>query len=659
MADIFIAKPGFRNDINGLRAWAVVAVGFYHFDIPGFSGGFVGVDIFFVISGFLMTGIVVRGLEKNKFQIFEFYMARARRILPALIVLCTALLLLGWWLLLPLDYMQLAKHVIASLAFVSNIQFWNEAGYFDVASHEKWLLHTWSLAVEWQFYILLPLAMLFVWKLRPGRSFMLMAIVASMLLSFVLSVVLTPKYVTASFYLLPTRAWEMLAGGMAYLLSSRCAWTARQRKWAEAVGVVLMAGAILGFDTTSSWPGWRALFPVLGTATILLAAQPGSIWTGSVAAQWLGTRSYSLYLWHWPLVVALAYTNLRAEPGAIAAGLLLTLVLGDLSYRWVETPARVQLGKLRTAWGAAALLGTVGAVTAQGLAVHMHQGVAGRIPPDIGLVQHEALNKNPRQKQCHVEDRSSSPSCMYGGNHLRAIVLGDSHAAAIVSAVAAAAPRAEDATMQWSFSGCPTLQGVKTVREKSQLCGDSLEWAVQQLKKIPRDIPVVIANRHGAYIAGYNEKNVMKPVRFVYFSKPDTDFTSEFQQEYAKRLIETACLLAQNRQIYLMRPVPELEENVPNAARAMMWGRPSQVSISLQHYHQRNEIIWKAQDAARDRCGVKILDSLPYLCLDGQCLGIRNNRPVYYDDDHLSEYGNKFLVPLFAEIFQKDPSHPH
>jgi len=149
---------GFRNDINGLRAWAVVAVILYHFGVPGIGGGFVGVDVFFVISGFLMTGIVVGGLAREGgFSVWSFYMARARRILPALLVLCLVLLTLGWWLLLPLDYKMLGKHALAALTFLSNITFQREAGYFDAASHEKWLLHTWSLAVEWQFYMLLPL----------------------------------------------------------------------------------------------------------------------------------------------------------------------------------------------------------------------------------------------------------------------------------------------------------------------------------------------------------------------------------------------------------------------------------------------------------------------------------------------------------------------
>ena len=153
----------FRHDINGLRAWAVMAVVLYHFGVPGFAGGFVGVDVFFVISGFLMTSIIISGLEQGRFSLWSFYLARARRIIPALLVLCISLLVLGWFWLPSADYKMLGTHAATALAFVSNLKFWREAGYFDAASHEKWLLHTWSLSVEWQFYILLPLGCLLLW----------------------------------------------------------------------------------------------------------------------------------------------------------------------------------------------------------------------------------------------------------------------------------------------------------------------------------------------------------------------------------------------------------------------------------------------------------------------------------------------------------------
>ena len=204
----------FRPDINGLRTWAVLAVVLYHFKVPGFGGGFVGVDVFFVISGFLMTSIIVRGLERDRFSVISFYMARARRILPALLVLCAVLLALGWFLLLPPDYKMLGTHSVTAVSFWSNLRFWQEAGYFDTSSHEKWLLHTWSLSVEWQFYLVLPLLLWGMWRIKPGRAAQIGLTSVVLVTSLLACIWLTPADPTQAFFGLHTRAWEMLAGGL-------------------------------------------------------------------------------------------------------------------------------------------------------------------------------------------------------------------------------------------------------------------------------------------------------------------------------------------------------------------------------------------------------------------------------------------------------------
>ena len=651
---------GFRSDINGLRAWAVAAVIFYHFGISGFSGGFVGVDVFFVISGFLMTGMVATSLERGHFSLFTFYLARARRIMPALIVLCTVLLVLGWWTLPPVEYSALGAHAVLSLVFLSNVKFWREAGYFDAASHEKWLLHTWSLAVEWQFYLLLPLLLMAVWKWRPGRRPLGMALTVVLLISLALSVVTTLLRPTAAFYLLPTRAWEMLAGGLACLLAHRVNLTARQRTVLEAAGLALVIGAMAGFDTASPWPGWRALVPVLGTVAVLLAARSASSWTGHAAAQWLGSRSYSLYLWHWPVMVALNYLEWEADAPAIAAGLALTLVLGDLSYRLVELPARMQLGQLRRAWGGVFLLGAVVAVAAPVLGIRANDGVAGRFSNAIEAMAAESKNINPRRHECHVDQGgSTSPSCMYGGKHLRAIVIGDSHADAVTTALAAAVPDPADGIMQWTYGGCPALPGVsaspafkEAQANKGYACEEFVEWVMDQLDAVPRHVPLVVVHRLSFYAFG--EPDASKAaVPMVFFSQLQDSSTPEFLHEFTAKVTDTACLMAKNRTVYLVRPIPEMPADVPKSmARALLFGQEIDISIPLAAYQQRHAPVWAAQDAARDRCGVKILDPLPYLCPEGRCQGARDDRPLYHDDDHLSEYGNKLLVPMFAEIFQ-------
>ncbi len=251
-------RPDFRTDINGLRAWAVVLVVLYHFGVAGFGGGFVGVDIFFVISGFLMTGIVIKSLERGTFSLFAFYLARAKRIIPALLALCAVLLLVGWLVLLPPDYKTLSTHVVYSLAFLSNLEYWQAAGYFDVASHEKWLLHTWSLSVEWQFYMILPIMLWAAWKLKPGRKVQQASVAAGFALSLAAAIVLTGTDATASFFLLHTRAWEMLAGGIVFLALPGRKLSALQARFCELGGLGFIVLSIALFDKTSAWPGWRA-----------------------------------------------------------------------------------------------------------------------------------------------------------------------------------------------------------------------------------------------------------------------------------------------------------------------------------------------------------------------------------------------------------------
>lgn len=642
----------FRQDINGLRAWAVVAVVLYHFGVPGFTGGFVGVDIFFVISGFLMTSIIVRGLSEGRFSIWQFYLARARRIIPALAVLAMALLVLGWFTLPSTDYRMLGKHAAASLTFLSNMVFWLEAGYFDAASKEKWLLHTWSLSVEWQFYLMLPVALLGAWKLWPGHGRITLLVALGFIVSLALSIGVTPGHPSAAFYLLPTRAWEMLAGGLVYLLAYRCP-TGARAKLLERLGFGLIAASVLVLDDGANWPGAGALLPVAGAVLVLMAAQSGSPWTSPRIAQWLGNASYSIYLWHWPVVVGLAYLGIEKSPAAIVVGLALTLVLGYLSYSLVEIASRRHLGQQRLSLGMISLAVATASVAAPAVTIKLNDGFPNRLSHAAEVAAQEANNRNPR-KGCHVGSGIVSPSCRYGGNELAAVVIGDSHAVSIVTSVAQALPSSAYGVMELSYVACPTLFGVKPSHpKKGYQCDEFNKWALKKLDGVPRQIPLIIMNRTSLYALGFNDSG-SKPEQtpLIYFSQAYTKHEPAFLQEFAAHLIDSACRFARNREVWLVRPIPEMEVDVPKTmARALMLGNKAKVSISLDAYHARHSVVWAAQDKASRRCGVKILDPLPYLCKDGQCNGSRNGRPLYFDDDHLSDYGNKLLTPMFAKVF--------
>lgn len=648
----------FRNDINGLRAWAVLAVIFYHFGIPGFGGGFIGVDVFFCISGFLMTGIVIRGLERGNFSLAGFYLARAKRIVPALLCLCSVLIVLGWFMLLPPDYKLLGSHSLYSLSFLSNVEYWREAGYFDVSSHEKWLLHTWSLSVEWQFYLLLPIALITTWRLKPGRAGQLAVIAAFLALSLVASIMTTNTDASMAFFLLHTRAWEMLAGGLVFLLGDTALLPPARRRALESAGLLLIALSIAVFDHTSPWPGWRAVVPVAG-AMLVLTANRASAWTGNRAAAWLGDRSYSLYLWHWPVYVALVYVELRYNYIAIAGGLVATLVLGHLSYALVENGSRTRLGRLRMPAAAGALALFAGAVMLPALWVWAQQGVAGRFAPMVELAAAEAGNSNPRKPACHLDRGVASPSCVYGKGSGEVIVVGDSHADAIVTGLAQAGASRDTEVMQWSYSGCPLVDGLKktpadlAIQARDYRCSDFIAWVDAQARVQPAAIPFVIVNRYAAAALGGNEVRSDKETPRVFFSNEYPVADAKFIGEFSEAITASACALAKRRTVYLMRPIPEIGVNVPKTlSRRMTFGIAGDISIPIDAYRRRNNWVWAAQDAARDRCGVKILDPLPYLCHEGKCFGSKNGRPLYYDDNHLSEYGNKQLAPMYGDVIR-------
>ncbi|MFB9137347.1 acyltransferase family protein [Vibrio olivae] len=320
----------FRYDINGLRAIAVIAVVLFHFNSALVPGGFAGVDVFFVISGFLMTGIIFRGIESHSFNLLKFYVARANRIIPALSVVCLCLLFYGWFFLSPKEYQEVAKHVTSSVFFVSNIIYWKESGYFDADSHFKWLLHTWSLSVEWQFYIVYPIVLVILKRFLSVDNVKRLIVVGA-LLSFVGGIVITMKMPDAAYYSFPTRAWEMMFGGIAFIYPITLAKSSKKRL--EYLGLLMIVSCYWLISAETAWPGYLAIVPVLGTYFILVANRQDSVFTNNPVFQAIGKWSYSIYLWHWPIVV---YGFFHIDNWSVI-GVPLSLMMGWLSYRFVES----------------------------------------------------------------------------------------------------------------------------------------------------------------------------------------------------------------------------------------------------------------------------------------------------------------------------------
>ncbi|MBK6630247.1 MAG: acyltransferase [Betaproteobacteria bacterium] len=339
----------YRPDIDGLRALAVIAVIGFHAFPELVHGGFTGVDVFFVISGFLISGIILVRLENDNFSFIDFYARRVRRILPALLPILIASLLVGWFALFADEYRQLGRHVAAGAGFVSNFILMQESGYFDNAAETKPLLHLWSLSIEEQFYVAWPLLIALLW-LR--RSLLPAFILLTLLFSLAVSIAITAIDEVEAYYSPLTRYWELMAGS---LLACLLLFAPRHFKHMDQagsrlgnalslIGMVLIVVATFSFSKQSPFPGWRALLPVMGTA-MLIAAGPGA-WMNSVVLShrslvWLGLISYPLYLWHWPLLSFLRIIEGQAPAiGLRLAAIVISLVLAWLTYMFIESPIR-------------------------------------------------------------------------------------------------------------------------------------------------------------------------------------------------------------------------------------------------------------------------------------------------------------------------------
>lgn len=373
----------YRADIDGLRALAVLAVIVYHLAPAAVPGGFAGVDVFFVISGFLITGIVTRALQRGEFSLAGFYQRRVLRLLPAYIVVSAATLAAASYLLIPDDYLFFTTSLAASWAFASNIFFsllsW---GYFGQRAEQFPLLHTWSLGVEEQFYLLYPLLLMALWRhARRAQAPLLLLLAAA-------GLALSQWRVEAvgSYFLLPYRAHELLLGALTALLLRRAGQPSpRLAAACGAAGLLLTLGALLLLDRDSPFPGWRTLLPCLGAALLLYggaAANPvGAALSGRLPVL-LGRMSYSLYLWHWPLFSLLRYRHIALEGATAAAALGAVLLLSWLSWRYVELPARRRRGLSLRAGALRYYAAPAAAALAIGLASYASDGVPARFSAD-------------------------------------------------------------------------------------------------------------------------------------------------------------------------------------------------------------------------------------------------------------------------------------
>ncbi|WGW04451.1 acyltransferase family protein [Tropicibacter oceani] len=669
MSDPHSQTLPYRSDIDGLRAVAVLSVVLYHFGLP-LRGGFVGVDIFFVISGFLIGGILWREYDQTgTIWLRNFYVRRFRRLAPAFFVMAVVTTLLGWALLLPFEFREYGKTLVAATVYLSNVLFYRGAGYFDSASEDKPLLHTWSLAVEEQFYIFLPLTILLLARWRWGLLGGLVAIWAA---SLAACIVLTPQYSTATFYLFPFRAWEMLSGVLLAIWGYETGRTWRGWAVLSWLGMAMIAVAILFVPAGPLFPGALALLPVVGTVLVLangLNRNPVNRLLCSRHAVFFGAISYSLYLWHWPIFTLSSYLrDGHANLVESFVWMALCVALAWLSWRYVENPvrrARALSGGMvlgGAALASAVLLGLGGWLFKQ-------DGLPQRFGPEARV--HIAATGDFLQdwSRCHIADAlplDGLEVCPIGPEGPpRVLVWGDSHVRAFKEGLDLAAHEAGVPGIILWRAGCPPLFGLRKVESaatqaQDTACTQANKQIEQSFGRMQSLESLLLIGRWSYYASGtgvgLDAGNLI--------SLHPTNGPERVGEQQARRLTlaAQASIEAMGRwvpNIHVLRQPPEIPQyDSRKAAReAAHAGWPLAAEAVTQTDVARDTLALRSAFAdgpwltMAEAGKIGFIDSWPQFCDATTCRAIKDGVGQYFDNNHVTNSAAIRVRDIFQPVF--------
>ncbi|MCU0756533.1 MAG: acyltransferase [Xanthomonadales bacterium] len=628
----------------------------FHAGFETFAGGFVGVDVFFVISGYLITSIILTELRQQQFSIVDFYERRARRILPALFLVMGACLPLAWLWLPPTEMRDFSQSLVATVFFSSNVLFWLESGYFDTAAELKPLLHTWSLAVEEQYYLLFPLLLIGLW--RFGQRLTLGVLILCFLLSLAAAARGTVVDPAATFYLLPTRAWELLLGSFisVYLSTpgskSPGGW---MNELGSGLGLGLIGYAVFAFDQHTPFPGVHALVPTLGTALIILAATPQTL-VGRILAHRLlvgiGLISYSAYLWHQPLFAFHRHSSLAEQHSVSLVLILLTLLLAVLSWKYVESPFRnrKRFDRRQIFRGAAA---GILFFAACGLAGHLSHGFDGRAHVQV-FRDLDYDESDLGRIQCAASLSQTAPVlsyCQGSAQRPDAILLGDSHAGDKFLGISSALPE-----YRWGILGnhsCPPLYATR-FRSNDIDCSERLQKLFTHIDQQPSIQLAVLAFAHmhplPDFIAADQVRRGFDPAdtRIERIDQPALDKVDAF---YAGLQDTVQFLEQRNIQVVILLDIPELRFFPIDCLRNKPHCHFSRAEVLQRQQLMRSRIAAIAREHPR----LAVFDPLDLYCSDDSCQIMHHGRPLYRDSHHLSHYGSREYGTAFARWYAARP----
>ena len=609
----------YRAEIDGLRALAVVPVILFHAGFELFSGGFVGVDVFFVISGYLITTILIDDIENNRFSLLNFYERRARRILPALFFVMLVCIPFAWVWMLPNQMKDFSQSLVAVGLFASNILFWRESGYFDAAAEEKPLLHTWSLAVEEQYYLLFPIFLILAWRFGKNRVFWMIVVFAA--ISLALSEWGWRNKATANFYLAPTRAWELLAGSIAaFIVLKRGVQT---NNTLSLIGLAAIIFSILVYNESTPFPSVYALVPVVGVVLLVLFAGKETL-----AAKLLGTKafvgigliSYSAYLWHQPLFAFARIRSLEYPSMILMSVLSITsLLLAVLSWKFIEQPFRKN-DRRYNGRKSIFILSSVGIIiiVVIGYAGHYTNGAEKMRFSFDQLAVFETAKASPLRSKCHfpqTENSLNRVECEYFGKTSEFAVLGNSHATELAYAVASALKTYNYQIRHFTMSGCKHNYNV--AGEEDTVCQ---RWHDIVLNKLSSDAnikTVILSYRNEGYLQ---------------------------EEKYRRSLVEmTEFLLRANKKVILVLQAPLLRAHINKYLMVNLENIKTKVSgISVSDWSRIYSSVDKLLSELSD--DIVVINPVEYYCENDECLVANDGIAYYFDDDHMSIGGANIIA---------------
>ncbi|NDL62320.1 acyltransferase family protein [Acerihabitans arboris] len=622
----------YRADIDGLRALAVLPVIAFHLGLPGLTGGFTGVDIFFVISGYLISGIIYQDTINNEFSYISFYKRRCLRILPPLIVMLFCTLIIGYKILLPHQVAELGKSSIATALFFSNFYFWSQTGYFDGPAEMKPLLHTWSLAVEEQFYIVFPIILFFTLKhIRIKPTFILIFLI---LVSFALSVYGVKYKPNLTFYLLPARAWELLLGGWLALSNFEEYLNNKSilcRNLLSSIGLALIFFGFFWLDSSKNFPSYNALYPCLG-AFLIIASGKNSIIAKGLALKsvvYIGTISYCLYLWHWPIIV---YTNLLFDLSTALKIMLvftLTLLLAIFSRYVIEIPFRYKLKNVKSKFiinsSFIAIVITVIFSTYTAYISHdsSFSKEALRIAEYADYKNTKDYEYQYRYGKCFINGSVGSPEdydmkfCLSLENSKKNyILIGDSHGAHLWRALSNAAGSHIN-MIQATESGCKPVMTQNIVNK----CSIFMSYIYKEFLPHNKVDGVIVSGR-------WRNEDIKDLVKTI---------------EYMKNFVNN---------IYVLGPTVEYNGVLPDILAYQINGRKN---LTNKHRKTDIKIIDQTMNQILLANNIKYISIYNIICSEKKCLELtKDNVPIDFDYGHFTLSGANNVAEVIISIFKSD-----